>query len=414
MKIQVISYNNALNNTFSDYEITYSSLNSPCSFDEFDINILSLQDAGIWRYQEDSTSTIAVINDFDSIGTIVKNSKKSIIIFCYPQNIRFHYCYKYKNCEKSKELKDMIDNVESIIQNVLPFKAVGKYNLIYENTRTIINNVEYRAAFYFYKQQDHVKTKTKSEGSNKRTTIFLDDNLYATTLDLSTPSFNLKDYLTAIGLDGNTIEIPQWLSDLSWFDDADCKSAILKKREQIALLNSEILNSQNKLKENTKYKRILIETGNPLAEIIFEMLEQMLDCDLSDFEDKKREDFRIVKNGVTFVGEIKGLNSNIRSSNVMQAEQHAKLYAESLEDEGKSAENIKPILIVNNMRTLPINERKEIHEDQKHMAETRGILIVTTETLLYLFEKYKLGNINQQEIISLFTSKVGVLNKTDF
>ena len=414
MKIQVISYSNALNNKFSDYEITYSSLNSPCSFDEFDINILSLQEERIWSYQEDSTSTIAAINDFNSIGTIVKNSKKSTIIFCYPQNVKFRYFYKYKNCEKSIELKNIINKVESIIQNVLPFKAVGQYNLIYENTRTLINKVEYRASFYFEKRGDYVKTKTKSEGSDKRTTIFLDDKIYATTLDLSTPSFNLKDYLITIGLDRGTGEIPQWLSDLNCFDDVERKKAIIEKRAQIDLLNSEISNSLNKLEENTKYKRVLIETGNPLAEIVFEMLEQMLNCDLSDFEDKKREDFRIVKNGVTFVGEIKGLNSNIRSSNVMQAEQHAKLYAESLEDEGKSSENIKPILIVNNMRPLPINERKEIHEDQKHMAETRGILIVTTETLLYLFEKYKLGNINQQEIISLFTSKVGVLNKTDF
>ena len=122
----------------------------------------------------------------------------------------------------------------------------------------------------------------------------------------------------------------------------------------------------------------------------------------------------IKKDGVTFVGEIKGITSNVRSSNISQTETHAKEYAELLEDEGKEKENIKALLIVNPLRNTPIIERKPINDDQRHMAETRDILIITTEVLLALFDKLLNNDVSKEKIVDLFTNKVGVLDKNDF
>ena len=53
----------------------------------------------------------------------------------------------------------------------------------------------------------------------------------------------------------------------------------------------------------------------------------MLKCNLSTFVDEKKEDFIIKKENITFVGEIKGINSNVGYNNISQAERHKSEYA---------------------------------------------------------------------------------------
>ena len=184
--------------------------------------------------------------------------------------------------------------------------------------------------------------------------------------------------------------------------------------EQINSFNQVFLIKFHLIEENLRYKSVLYETGDALVKVVFDMLEKMLNYDLSTFEDRHKEDFLIKKDGITFVGEVKGITSNVRSSNISQAETHAKQYAELLEDEGKAEENIKPLLIVNSLRNMPINERKPINEDQRHMAETRGILVITTDVLLYLFENFLNKTVSEEKILDLLTNKVGILDKKDF
>ena len=410
MKIQVISYNQNL--IFdSKHECTYSSLNKPFSFDAFDLNIISLQTPKLWVNSGSSLNFINDINDFLSLQNMIKSVKKSKVIICFPQNYSYKYYYISKSYKYERQLKDMIQSLKEIIDSLIP-QGIA-YEMSYENSTTICQGLNLEAAFCFEGYASENRSLTKCSGSEHVTTFIAKENIIFTSLDFPINA-EIDGFLKFIGLVEKKSEIPSWLSDFECFDDIECKNAIAEKQEQVALLNKEISKKQSKLEENERDKRILIESGTPLVEIVFDILEKMLDYSLSSFEDKCKEDFLIKKDGVTFVGEIKGITSNVRSSNISQTETHAKEYAELLEDEGKEKENIKALLIVNPLRNTPIIERKPINDDQRHMAETRDILIITTEVLLALFDKLLNNDVSKEKIVDLFTNKVGVLDKNDF
>ena len=168
-----------------------------------------------------------------------------------------------------------------------------------------------------------------------------------------------------------------------------------------------------KLAKNLRYKSVLFETGEALVIVVFEILEKMLKYDLSSFVDEKDEDFRIIFNDVTFIGEIKGITSNVKSENVSQLDVHCQTYIDSLDEEGKS-ENIKGILIINPLRNKPLNQRDNVHEKQIQLAKRNGSLIVTTDVLLNLFAAYLESHISTEKIIELLKNKIGLLQITDF
>ena len=93
MKVQIITYKSELKNRFKDYDITYSTINSPQSFDEFDVNVVSLQNYEIWRNNSANTQSINCIDDFKSLQKIIQNSSNSNTIIFFPQNSIFSYNY---------------------------------------------------------------------------------------------------------------------------------------------------------------------------------------------------------------------------------------------------------------------------------------------------------------------------------
>jgi len=115
---------------------------------------------------------------------------------------------------------------------------------------------------------------------------------------------------------------------------------------------------------------------------------------------------------VTFVGEIKGITSNVKSENVSQLDVHCQSYADKLEDESKE-ENIKGLLIINPLRSKPLSERDEVHEKQIELAKRNGSLIITSDILLFLFEKYLMQETTTEKVIELFRNKTGLLSRAD-
>ena len=91
--------------------------------------------------------------------------------------------------------------------------------------------------------------------------------------------------------------------------------------------------------------------------------EKVLDCNLSGFIDEKNEDFLIQFQDVSFIGEIKGVTSNIKSENISQLDVHYQGYMDKLQEENRT-ETVKQILIMNPFRTKPLSERAEVHEKQ--------------------------------------------------
>ena len=123
MKIQIISYGNKLNNKFKDYDVVYSTINSPQSFDEFDINIISLQENMIWETNGyEITPMINCIADLKSLQGIIENSCSSKTILMFPLNCRFKYNYlNYaKKYEYSQEIKNFLSVAIKIIGSIIP------------------------------------------------------------------------------------------------------------------------------------------------------------------------------------------------------------------------------------------------------------------------------------------------------
>ena len=114
------------------------------------------------------------------------------------------------------------------------------------------------------------------------------------------------------------IKAPDWFEEIEMFDDEKQKKLISKNKSQINELNSKIDVANEKLRINNEYKSILYTNGKYLEKTVLKILGELLNEDLSKFIDEKREDFLIKYDNVTFVGEIKGVNSNLKNKHLAQ------------------------------------------------------------------------------------------------
>lgn len=411
MKIQLIFDGEF--HTASSYGITISKLNAPKSFDSYDINIISLQSESLWRFEKDSEQQLNCTNDLLSIKMMIEASKKAINIIALPQNYKHFYCYirsekAYYSCLK---LKDEIANLQfNLLEALIPEGFIRLFTLIYENSETTLNEKIFNSAFCF---RDSNNPITKSNGAEKATTMQLNDRLILTTLDLQSPGVMLDDFIKGIGLDKEPSEIPQWVKDYQFFDDAQQQELISQSQQKIDDLQNTIDQAQEKINTNLNYKSILYTNGDELVGVVFDILEKALCCNLSDFVDERKEDFLIKKEDVTFIGEIKGITSNVKSEHISQLDVHYQSYSDYLQENNLS-ETVKQLLIINPFRTQPLSERKSVHHKQIELAERNECLIITTETLLKIFEKFLKQEITSNEIIKIFKMKSGLLTEQDF
>ena len=111
---------------------------------------------------------------------------------------------------------------------------------------------------------------------------------------------------------------------------------------------------------------------------------------------------------VTFIGEIKGVTTNVKSEHISQLDVHLQSYLDQLEEEQQS-ENVKSILIINHQRNKCLSERQPVHDNQIMLAKRNNSLINETITLLNIFEKFISNEINVDEVKTLFREKIGLL-----
>ena len=273
--------------------------------------------------------------------------------------------------------------------------------MYYENTKTKIGSKEIEASFHFHNYDTTLLTSVKS---NKATAIEW-HGIILTTL-------NLKDYndviglLSAVNLLSKKEAIPDWVKEIKMFDDIAQSSIIEANRLAIQEAEGNIGKAQEVLDKNNEYKSILYTQGDELVKVVFEIIEQMFGCDLSNFEDKYDEDFLFQAGGFTFIGEIKGVTPNVKNDNISQIDRHCQNYVEEHEEEdGK----IKGLLIINHQRNKPLQEREPVHERQISLAERYGVLIIETPILLKLFEKYRLGGLSREKWLETVKGATGLL-----
>lgn len=397
--------------TYSGKEVKYkgnvvkqNSLHDIQSLDEFDINVIDLSANTLWECDVDSRETINSISDFISISEMITNRNKSKVVILYPQNCNFTYI-KYSS-QYSEELKNMLNSLSKKILAKL-FQPLSNIELVYENTRTALQAEEFLASFYFKNEDEALLT---SVSSNKPTAIMV-KNVVLSTLCVDNIE-KLIILLNELGLLEEKQEVPEWFSEISMFDDTDQKEIIQESTEKIELEQKKINQAQVILDKNNRLKSVLYTTGNELVELVFEIFEEILECDLSGFVDLKKEDLLIETEEVIFIGEIKGVNSNVKSTNISQVDTH---YHDYLETHSEVEENkLKALLIINHQKNKAIKEREPVMEQQINLAKRNSSLIVETLTLLKVLELYRNNKVTKEKIISVFKKREGLLTVNDF
>lgn len=191
------------------------------------------------------------------------------------------------------------------------------------------------------------------------------------------------------------------------FDDNEQLKTIEKNNEIIKDANDNISKAMDAINKNNRYKSILYTNGDELVEVVFEILEEMLGCDLSEFHDKKKEDFNFKIGEKIFIGEIKGVTPNVKKANVSQLDVHVQ---EFLDENETADENVVALLIINHQRNKPLENREVVMEEQIKLAERNGSLIVETITLLKLFERYLSNEKTREECIDILEDNKGLLS----
>lgn len=393
-KIQIITYP-PINNEYGE-RIKISYFDHHDSVDSYEYNIIDLNNPKIWRYDNFAHEFI----DKDNLQTLKKgienNNQNNYFIIILPKNLKSHI---YRNGMKQNEY--WIKNESNLVQEFIKDYFKVYIRLVYGNNRTKIQNYNIEAGFYMQTDYEHYKILTRNT-DNKITSI-KQENIILTTLQLT----NRMEVITFINstLLKKEINIPDWFEKIEMFDDSKQKEIIKSKSSQINKLESEIAIANEKLEKNNEYKSILYTQGKPLEKTVLQMLSEILNYDLSQFIDEKREDFLVKLEEVTFVGEIKGVNSNLKNKHLAQLNIHL----EKRRDKVKG-EHLKPLMIINRFKEYPPEKRKPIDEEQIKFAieKYEHTLIITVETLLELYWQFIEGTITPNDIIKKFKENEGL------
>ncbi len=391
MKIQWITYSfRNINNDVIDNTL----ISNPNALDSYDINVLDLNNENIWRWDEYDIDSINISKDLQNFIENYNNSKRKELVIILPQNVKYLYCFHYVDYQNEVELKNILDVLSSILVDTLYLYNVF---LRFENNKTLVDQMELDSAFYFITgDSDDILTTAKD--SEKPTTIKRDGK-YITTLNINTPD-KLVSFLKYTDILKEKEYIPEWLKNYSFFNDREIKKSIEEKSKMINQLNEEINELNTNLENNEYYKSILIENGNRLVDIIFSILDEIFDLELESFKDIKKEDFLFVYKSTTFIGEIKGVTSNVKKTHIAQLDEHYSNYIDDMNEEEMA--NVKQILIINHQRDRELSKREPIHNDVIIKAKKNDVLIIETKTLLDIYEMYKNERLSKDDIYEMF------------
>lgn len=152
MVIQILKYNTRVER-YADGNMEVNRIHDAKSLDDFNINVIDLNDSDMWVYNGSKPVTIDSIADIKSLATMISNSKKTTVVVLLPQNLRYAYNYTAPRHERSRylnfcELKNATDPIIKKVTETLFGGNLGM-EILYENTESKIENENIKAAFYF-------------------------------------------------------------------------------------------------------------------------------------------------------------------------------------------------------------------------------------------------------------------------
>ena len=388
MKIQILTQRSCF---LKDENFCISKISEPRSFDEFDFNVIDFNCSILWEFGAHRKICIHIKNISILLSKILKETKKSNILIIIPQNIiikkvvQDDWTTDTSNIKISSIIKYFPDSFSSMMHN---FPAIR-----YERSETQIDNYTFLSDFVF--DEPVYRSLKKSNGGKD---VILDmDSIYITTLDIKDNNevsvmldFILSQYHKSIA--------PEWINNIEYFSN---KSYLSEKDEilkQLDVLEKEI-------SKNNRFKSILYSNGDELVGVVKEILVDIFKLPDSHFTDVKKEDFRFECGDINFIVEIKGINTNVKDGNIAQCKKHVTdLIAE---DDTKSPDNVKGLLIINPQRNIEPSKREPIHANQISYAIRDGILIITTLELLKLYQAYTKDGTVSNACFDTFKNNVG-------
>ena len=206
-----------------------------------------------------------------------------------------------------------------------------------------------------------------------------------------------------------TNELPSWTESFHILNELEAIQ--LKHQSEIKMqkLKEKIEAEQKAIDNITNYKRLLTETGEPLENIVKQVLSE-LGFELCMTEEK-RSDVIAKYNNIDIVAEIKGVGKSAAEKHAAQLEKWASQF---LIDHGHQP---RALLIVNGYNTLPLDQRtEEVFPDQMLKYSTsREQTLITTTQLLCLFVEIQEHPDCKEERIQELLSTIGRYNRyTDY
>ena len=192
------------------------------------------------------------------------------------------------------------------------------------------------------------------------------------------------------------LELPGWVNEVPLGPEGSLRKELEKSENRIKEIMEQLANL-------SKFKRVLIETGDDLVHSVSLLLRETTDLEV-DSKDDKKEDCRLRdKSGnVIALIEVKGINGNVKMSNVSQTFEHR--------ERTPGCENLPAILIANTfIGTARSEEEKDKapEEEQIALAERHNVLVLRTLDLLRMYNSVLLGRVKKEDIARLLVSKVG-------
>lgn len=409
MKIQVITYDKNKYRSFIDKDLNANNFTEAISFDNFDFNIIDLTNDLFWKFKDGSCGHFAYIDMINHLQKMINSTHNNILIIL-PKNIEVKYNYLSGKYNNTTQLKNVIHNFKNVLTKFFSEELVNS-NIVFEkNCTKLKNNENFKSDFYFEVLNDIDIIQT-TENKNKVVTLRVGfrKNIYITTLYSLVENNIIKNVID--GIFGSAIvDVPEWVKNVNFYTDEELNEKNLQLESEIDIIKCKIEENNEKLNKNKEYKKILYTNADILVKNVTMILEEMLDCDCSDFIDEKKEDLRINLNDTTLIFEIKGENDGVKQSNISQLTTHIELYEEKLEEEGEEKENIKGILIKNEFKNKPVSERDPVHINVIQKAQRSKCLIITSKLLLDLFEKFKMSEITTEQVKEILKNQIGLLD----
>ena len=381
LKIQYIRYQDI----FTYPDITCVTVDEIINFDNFNYNIIDLRDTSIF------TNARTYYKEFSLKMEDLKkslNSNHSNVLILLPN-------YKF-------------DNYANSIKFVLNFLLeIDMCKIEYERNYTTIENNKLENSYYFKLSgtcSQLLKAKSYDDTNKDKITILKYKNILISSIQ----NVRIRDIAPILPVlfkeELSSFEMPDWVKNLYFFDDIKLTENNKKLEEELQKIKNQIKENNDKLKENAKYKSILYTNGDILQEIVKEMLNDIFDNSLENFKDLKKEDFLIeLENDITFIGEVKGVSTNVKNPHIHQIVGRQLDY-----EEINPNKETHPILVINYLRDRDISNRDNISAEQIKYAKRNYCLIISTITFLKLYEKYKKQELTKEDIIKIFKNEENI------